>query len=125
MITFPLLSNVRHKAIITPVRPPLARLIHISPSCWTIYRLFEIILEMVTVHWIELQIQCSIQVHCFKKHSVRYELCFKKYLTADMERKYMNSDKVQTKEPELTTCLSGTVGGGTNIQSKQTCVLRS
>jgi len=36
----------------------------------------------------------------------------------------MNSDKAQRKEPELTTQLSGTVGGGTNIQSKQACVLR-
>ena len=35
-------------------------LVHISPSCWTIYRSFEIILEMVTVHWIGLHIQCSI-----------------------------------------------------------------
>ena len=100
-----------------------------------------------------------------QKHSVRYELYFKKYLIAqgssgsnewarvkrkrtksreyllrsmlfcsghlqyeperpDMERKYMNSDKVQRKEPELTTCWSGTVGGGTNIQSKQAHVLR-
>jgi len=31
---------------------------------------------MGTVRLIELQIHCSIQVHCFKKHSVRYELCF-------------------------------------------------
>jgi len=23
---------------------------------------------------------CSIQIYCFKKHSVRYELCFEKYL---------------------------------------------
>ena len=159
LISFPLFSDVRHRAMITPVCPPLTRIIHISPSYWTIYRLFEIILEMVTVHRIELQIQRSIQAHCFKKHSVRYELCFKKYLTAweisdsngwarvkrewtksrehllrttlfysdhlqhererpDMKRKYMNSDKVQRKEPELTTYWSGTVGGGTNIQSK-------
>jgi len=68
MITFQLLSNVRHRAMITSVSPPLARLIHISPSCWTIYRSFDIILEMGTVHWIGVQIQCSIQVHCFKKH---------------------------------------------------------
>ena len=81
MITFPLLSRVRHRAI-TPVNPPHARLIHIGPSCWTIYRLFEIILEMETVHWIQLQIECSMQVRCFKKRSVRYELCFKKYFTA-------------------------------------------
>ena len=76
-----MLSNVRHRVMLTPVSPPLTRLIHISPS-WTIYPSFKIILEMVTVHWIEPQIQCSIQVHCFKKHSVRYELCFKKCLTA-------------------------------------------
>jgi len=44
------------------------RLIHISSSCWTIYRSFKIILETGTVHWIELQIQCSMQIHCFKKH---------------------------------------------------------
>jgi len=61
---FSMLSNVRHRAMLMPVSPPLTRLIHISPS-WTIYPLFEIILEMVTVHWIETQIQCSIQVHCF------------------------------------------------------------
>jgi len=77
MITSPLLINVRHSAMITPVSPPLTRFIHISPICWTIYRSFEIIFEMGTVHWIELQIQCFIQIHCFKKHSVRYELWFK------------------------------------------------
>ena len=67
MITSSLLSNVRHRAMITPVRPSLTRLIYISPSCWIIYRSFEIILEMGTVHWIELRIQCSMQIHCFKK----------------------------------------------------------
>jgi len=40
-----------------------------------------------------------------------------------MERKYMDSDKVQRKEPELTTKWSGTEGGGTNIQSKQARIL--
>jgi len=58
-LTSPLLSNVRQKAI-TPASPLLTMLVHISPSCWTIYRSFEIILEMVTVHWIGLHIQCSI-----------------------------------------------------------------
>jgi len=72
MITSPLLSNVRHRAMIAPLSPLLTKLIHISPSCWAIYRLFEII----TVRWTGLRIQCSIQIHCFKKHSVRYELCF-------------------------------------------------
>jgi len=36
--------------LLTPVSHLRARLIHISPSCWTIYRSFEIILEMGTVH---------------------------------------------------------------------------
>jgi len=59
-----------------------AWLIPISPRCWTIYRSFEIILNMGTVHWIRLQIQCSVQIHCFKKHSDHCKLCFKKYVTA-------------------------------------------
>jgi len=53
-------------ATVTPVSHPLTRLIHTSPSCWAIYRSFEIILEMGTVHWIELQVQCFIKIHCFK-----------------------------------------------------------
>jgi len=44
--------------MITPVRLLLTRLIHVSPNCWTIYRSFEIHLEMGTVSWIGLQIQC-------------------------------------------------------------------
>ena len=43
-------------ATVTPVSHPLTRLIRISPSCWAIYRSFEITLEMGTVHWVELQI---------------------------------------------------------------------
>ena len=38
--------------------------------------------ELRTVHWIALQIQWSIQIHCYEKHSVRYESCFKIYLIA-------------------------------------------
>jgi len=68
--------------MITPVSPPFARLIHIRPSYLTIFRSVGIILEMRTVYWIGLQIQCSLQIHCFKKHSIQYELCFKKYLSA-------------------------------------------
>jgi len=60
MITSPLLSNVRQKAMITPVSPLLTTLVHISPSYWTVYSSFEIILEMEIVHWIGLHIQCSI-----------------------------------------------------------------
>jgi len=50
MITSPLLGNVRHRAMLTPVSPLLTRLIYIIPSCWTTYRSFEITLEMGTVH---------------------------------------------------------------------------
>jgi len=68
MITSPFLSNVHHRAMITPVSLLLTKLIHIIPSWWTIYRSFEIHLEMGTVSWIGLQIQCSIPIRCFKKH---------------------------------------------------------
>jgi len=78
MITSPLLSNVHHRAMIPPVSPLLTRVIHINPSGWTIYRSFEIVFEMGIVHWIGLEIQCSVQIHCFKKHSVRYHLYCKK-----------------------------------------------
>jgi len=44
MRTRPLLSNVRHRAMTTPVNPLGTRLIHVSPSYLTIYRSFEIIL---------------------------------------------------------------------------------
>jgi len=50
-----LLSNVRHKAMKTPVSPLLTKLIYIIPSYWTIYRSFEIILEMGTVHRLEFK----------------------------------------------------------------------
>jgi len=66
--------------MITPVNPLRTRLIHISPSYWAIYCSFEIILKLCTVYWIGIKIQCSIRIHCFKKHSVRCELYFLKYL---------------------------------------------
>jgi len=46
--------------MITPVLPLLTTLVHISPSYWTVYSSFKIILEMETVHWIGLHIQCFI-----------------------------------------------------------------
>ena len=67
MRTRPLLRDVRHKAMIAPVSPLSTRLIHISPSYWTIYRSFEIILEWGTVHWLGIRSQYSMQIHCFKK----------------------------------------------------------
>jgi len=40
-----------------------------------------------------------------------------------MKRKYMNTDKAQWKEPELTTLISE-MGGSTNIQSMQARVVQ-
>jgi len=40
----------------------------------------------------------------------------------DMKRKYTNTNEAQWKDPELTT-LTNEVGGGTNIQGKQTHVV--
>jgi len=80
MITSPLLSNTRHRVMITLVNHPLTRLIHISPSCWTIYRL------KLFSKW-ELSIGLNVKSYVLyksiasKKHSVRYELCFKKQPT--------------------------------------------
>jgi len=48
----PLLRNERHRAMMKPFRLQLTRLIDISPSYWTIYRLFEIILEYkLSIYW--------------------------------------------------------------------------
>jgi len=55
-----LLSNVGQKAMITPAIPLLTTLVHISPTYWTVFSSLEIIVEMRTVHWIGLHIQCSI-----------------------------------------------------------------
>jgi len=51
-----LLRNKPHRAMITPASPLLTKLIRITPSYWTFYCSFEIILKMGTVHWIGLQI---------------------------------------------------------------------
>jgi len=55
MITSPLLSNVRHRAMITPESPLSTKIVHISPSRWTIYYSFKIILKMRTAHRLEFK----------------------------------------------------------------------
>jgi len=65
MITPPLLHNACHRAMITAASPVRTRLILIIPSCWTIHRSFEIIVE-----WgpsIGLEFKCCMQICCFKK----------------------------------------------------------
>jgi len=42
---------------------------------------------------------------------------------SDMERKYLNSDQAQWIDPKLTTSISE-VGGGTNVQNNQACILQ-
>jgi len=70
-----------HRAMITPFSPLLTRLIHISPSSWTLDNLSFVWFYSRSgncfLDWTSNPIQCSIQIHCFKKHSVRYEICFK------------------------------------------------
>ena len=68
--------------MIRPVSRLRTGLIQISPSCWTIYHSFETILEMGTVNWIGLQIQCSIQIHCFNNIQSDMKYVFEKYLIA-------------------------------------------
>ena len=77
-----LLNNLHHRAMTSPVNPLRTRLIHINPSYWTIHGSLEVILKMGTVHWIGLEIQCSMHIQCFKKHPVWYELYFLKYVMA-------------------------------------------
>ena len=50
-----------------------------SPGCCIIFRSFEIFSNRNS-HWIGIQSQCSMKTHCFKKHSISYELYFKKIL---------------------------------------------
>jgi len=61
MVTSPLLSNVHHRAMITPISLLLTRLIHISPSCWTIYCSSEVILDMGT--YLGLDLKSNIQLY--------------------------------------------------------------
>jgi len=58
MITSPLLSNVRHRAMIMPLSPLSTEIIHISPRCWTIFYSFETILKMGTAH--KLEFKCDV-----------------------------------------------------------------
>ena len=111
MITFPLLSNVRQRAMIMPVSPPLTRLIHVRTSYWTIFHSFEIILEIGAVNWIELQIQCSIQIHCFKKTFIPIRIMFKKILncTGQLGLWWLGPSKARANEVERTPTLNDIV----------------
>ena len=80
-----LLRNARHRTMVTPINPPRLRLIHIRPSYQTVYRSFENILEWALSdwNWIGIQIQCSMQTHCFKKTFNLILIKLKKYLIAE------------------------------------------
>jgi len=82
MITSPLLSSVRHRVMITPVSPPLTRpfiLTRVVGQVITRMKLFS-----KSEHFIGLDFKSNVLYKSItsKKHSVRYELCCKKYLAA-------------------------------------------
>jgi len=73
MGTRPLLRNARHRTIITPVNPLRLKLIHISPS----YLQFIVRLKLfLNGHrlLIGIQVQCSMQTHCFQKN-IQFDNC--------------------------------------------------
>jgi len=59
------------------------RLIHISPSYWTFYRSFEIILEWELSIGLQFKFNVLCKSIASKKHSIWYELYFKIYLIAE------------------------------------------
>jgi len=70
MRTRPLLRNVRHRTMITPVGPLRCRLIHISPSYWAIYRLFKVIFEWEITIGFEFKINVLRKSIASKKRSI-------------------------------------------------------
>jgi len=70
MRTCRLLHNLRHRAMIAPVSPQRTRIIHISPSYWTIFCSFGIILEWELSIGLEFKFSVSMQIHCFKKREI-------------------------------------------------------
>jgi len=90
MMTSLFLGNVRHRAMIMPVSPPLTRLVHISSSYWIISLFSEsaMLWSLVSITIVRLKLfskwKLSIGFNfksnvlyisiASKKHSVRYEL---------------------------------------------------
>ena len=66
----PLLRNACHRTMITPVNPQRLRLIHISLSYQTVYRSFEIILELVLSIGLEFESNVLCKPIASKKHSI-------------------------------------------------------
>jgi len=82
MITSPLLSKVRHREMITLVSPPLTTLIHVSRVVGQFIVRLKLISKWEPPIGLNFKSNVFVQIHCFKQHSIRYELCFKKYLAA-------------------------------------------
>ena len=70
MRTHPMLRNVCQRAKKKPVGPLPARLIHISPRYWTIYRSFEISLEWELTIGLEFKSNVLRKSIASKKRSV-------------------------------------------------------
>jgi len=79
VIASPLLINVRHRAMITTVSPLLTGLIHTSPSCWTIFSSFEIILETGTVHWIGFK--CNVLYKSIASKNIKSDMNYVSKMT--------------------------------------------
>ena len=74
MRTRPLLRDVRHKAMIAPVSPLSTKLIHISPSYWTIYHSFEIILEWgLSIGW---EFEANIRCKSIASKNIQFDMNF-------------------------------------------------
>jgi len=61
------------------------RLIHISPVTGQFIVRLKLFLNG-NCPQIGIQIQCSMQIYCFKIRSISYELCFKQYLVEEGTR---------------------------------------
>jgi len=92
MVTFPLLSNVRQRAMIMPVSPPLTRLIHVRTSYWTIFHPFEIILKL------ELSIKLN-----FKSNVLYKSIASKRHSSDGWAR--VKRERTKSRERPLWTIL--------------------
>jgi len=90
--------------MITPVRPLLSRLIHISRVIGQFIVRFKLFSKRKLSIRLDLKsIMCSIQIHCLKKNSARYEL-FSKIINCigQLELSWMSQSKARANEVERT-----------------------
>jgi len=96
MITSPLLSNIRHRAMITPLRPLLTRLIHIS----RVNGQFIVRLKLFS----KRKLSIGLDLHS----NVQYKLIVSKKIQRDMNYFFKNTQlhrasRTLMDEPESST----------------------